>query len=154
MKIIGVDPGMQGAIALLHDGVLMDVVDMPVIAKEIDQWALTELFKEWIPVDMAGIEDVHAVQGAAAHNTFKFGFGLGMIYGILGVLKCPTTKANPVKWTQFHNVGKDKDLHRRRAMELHPEKADLFKLKKHDGRADAVLIADWTFMQYRNYNAS
>ena len=40
-------------------------------------------------------------------------------------------------------VTKDKDSSRARALELWPERAELFKRKKDADRAEAALLAEW-----------
>ena len=44
-------------------------------------------------------------------------------------------------WQKAHKVPKGKDGSRLRASELMPRYAELWRLKKHDGRSDAALIA-------------
>ena len=62
---------------------------------------------------------------------------------MLAVRERPVVFVTASKWTKFHRVGADKDVHRRRACELWPASADYFSRKKDDGRADAALIAAW-----------
>jgi hypothetical protein len=45
--------------------------------------------------------------------------------------------------------GHAKDAARLAAAKMHPDLADMFKLKKHDGRAEAVLIATYVKEKYR-----
>jgi hypothetical protein len=41
------------------------------------------------------------------------------------------------------NLSKDKELSRAMAIKTWPSMAEFFKLKKHDGRAEAALMALW-----------
>ena len=34
MKIIGIDPGLSGAIAILENNIVLNIFDMPVMSKE------------------------------------------------------------------------------------------------------------------------
>ena len=45
--------------------------------------------------------------------------------------------------------GATKDAARAKAAELYPDIADCFKLKKHDGRAEALLIARYVHSELR-----
>ena len=61
------------------------------------------------------------------------------------VLCCdvPMSLITPQRWKKFHNIptGSDKEASRLLALDLLPELAEQFKLKKHHGRAESALIA-------------
>jgi len=80
-------------------------------------------------------------QGISSSGRFMHGHGLWM--GILAALKIPHQIVSPQRWKQvtLDGMGKDKDASRMRAQQLFPH-IDL-SLKKHHGRADALLIAEW-----------
>lgn len=140
--IVGIDPGLTGAIALLHDSVLQDVVDMPHYDGRVDCQALAAQLMTYQP-DVIVVEDVHSMPKQGVASSFKFGRSLGAIEGAIGALSLPHVKLTPQRWKQKMGLlKKDKDASRGLARELWPHKADEFKLKKHDGRAEAALMAE------------
>ena len=87
------------------------------------------------------IEQVGAMPGQGVTSMFRFGEAYGIIKGVLGGLRLPVELVTPSVWKRELKVQKGKESSRLRALELFPEQTDLFKLKKHHGRADAALIA-------------
>lgn len=140
---IGVDPGISGAIALIDDrGVLVDVYDMPVVAGQVSPQLLGTL--ECWDGDQFGtvvIEAVHAMPGQGVSSMHKFGRAVGIVEGVLW--RRPVEYVTPAVWKKALGLGKDKELSRRRAIELWPGHADKFARAKDDGRAEAALIALW-----------
>lgn len=149
-RTIGVDVGNNGAIALVVDGVLESVVDMPVVEikrgrttkRQVSAQALVGIIKEMNPTQ-AAVEKVGSMPNQGVSSTFAFGRSAGVIEGVLAALGVPVTYVQPAIWAKSMNKGYGKDASRHRAMELFPDKQDWFKLVKHDGRAEAVLIAMW-----------
>ena len=146
----GIDVGNNGAIALVVDGVLDSVVDMPVVEikrgrttkRQVSAQALVGIIKEMNPTQ-AAVEKVGSMPNQGVSSTFAFGRSAGVIEGVLAALGVPVTYVQPAVWAKSMNKGYGKDASRHRAMELFPDKQDWFKLVKHDGRAEAVLIAMW-----------
>ena len=149
-RTIGVDVGNNGAIALVVDGVLESVEDMPVVEikrgrttkRQVSAQALVGIIKEMNPTQ-AAVEKVGSMPNQGVSSTFAFGRSAGVIEGVLAALGVPVTYVQPAVWAKSMNKGYGKDASRHRAMELFPDKQDWFKLVKHDGRAEAVLIAMW-----------
>lgn len=150
IRQIGIDVGNNGAIALLVDGKLETVVDMPVVEiqrgktmkRQVSAQALVGIIKEMNPTH-AAVEKVASMPNQGVSSMFAFGRSAGVIEGVLAALGVPVTYVQPAVWARTMNKGYGKDASRHRAMELHPDKQELFKLVKHDGRAEAVLIAMW-----------
>lgn len=144
--IVGVDPGLSGAIALLDvDGNLVDVYDMPVVDGHISA-AILASYEGWRTTPTrfhAVVEDVHAMPGQGVTSMFTFGRGVGVIEGTFGALGVPVTRVTPQKWKRSFGLGKDKGESRRRALELWPAHASKFARVKDDGRAEAALIGLW-----------
>lgn len=150
IRQLGVDVGNNGAIALLVDGKLETVVDMPVVEiqrgktmkRQVSAQALVGIIKEMNPTH-AAVEKVASMPNQGVSSMFAFGRSAGVIEGVLAALEVPVSYVQPAVWARTMNKGYGKDASRHRAMELHPDKQELFKLVKHDGRAEAVLIAMW-----------
>ena len=140
--VVGIDPGLTGAIAYVTASTLV-VVDMPVCDGDVDPYELTQTIINLGPVDVVALEAVHSMPRQGLASTFRFGKGYGTIIGVLAALERPVVRVAPTTWTKAMRVGPDKDAHRMRCKELWPAGADLFSRKKDDGRADAALIAWW-----------
>lgn len=139
---LGIDPGLTGATAFYfttHPN-LISVEDMPVISGEISCAELAARINMVRP-DAAIIELVASRPGQSVSAMFKFGKGFGQVIGVCQALKIPTHFVSPQKWKKHFCLGADKDESRRRATEYWPDRPELFAKKKHDGRAEAALIA-------------
>jgi crossover junction endodeoxyribonuclease RuvC len=149
-RTLGIDVGLNGAIALVQDGELVGVVDMPTVTldrngkakRQVSVPELVEIIKQFDP-DEAFTERVFAMSGQGVTSVFSFGRSLGVVEGILGALRIKNTLVTPQTWQKGINVTNGKDGSRARAMELFPEQMALFKRVKDDGRSDAALIALW-----------
>ncbi len=150
-RVIGVDPGVNGALALLSaGGDLIEVVDMPTLLdgtggkRAINPVLLARQIEAWKP-ERAFCEFVAARPGEGPVGAFAFGRCRGAIEGVLGALNTPVTMIAPAWWKRRVEIpaGKDgaKDAARSRAINRWPDKAILFARKKDDGRAEACLIA-------------
>lgn len=84
-------------------------------------------------------------QGMGVTSAFSFGKGYGIWLGILSALAIPFEEAHPLTWkkTMMADMGKEKDASRVKAMQLYPATASGLTLKKHHGRADALLLAEF-----------
>jgi crossover junction endodeoxyribonuclease RuvC len=144
---IGIDPGLGGAFALLHNGRLSELADMPTIEvrgkRRIATADVRDILIGFGPVDHVVIEDVQGVQGSGATGAFTFGRGVGILEGVCVALARPITYVTPQRWTKAMGVSRDKGSHRQAAQRLWPDHADRFARVKDDGRADAALIAYW-----------
>lgn len=158
MLIIGCDPGINGAIAALDNGRLAAVHDMPTLSIKVggknrnvvDENQLNVVIRGLLAECVVGgndhhfvLEEVGAMPNEGAVGAFSFGRGYGAIRGVLAGLQVPRTHIRPDIWKRQLKLRKGKDASRQRAMELFPEWTKNFSLKKHDGRAEAALIAYW-----------
>lgn len=145
MKVLGVDPGLDGAIALLGDGFLA-VRDMPT-AGELKRRVVVAaeaagIIKAWAP-DIAVIEKVHAMPKQGVTSSFRFGQALGTIEGVLGALLIPVEYVTPQAWKKHFRLSANKDDARLRAIQTWPRIADELRRKKDADRAEALLIAHY-----------
>lgn len=85
-----------------------------------------------------------------ATSAFNFGKGYGMWLGILAALLIPFDEVHPMTWkkTIMADMGKEKDASRIKAMQCYPLAAKDLSLKKHHGRADALLLAEFGRRNY------
>lgn len=147
---IGIDPGLYGAIAVYDAGAnLLSVHDIPtheltVNGKkrlQIDKHALSHLFMWDLLIGRAFVEDVHSMPAQGVASSFKFGFVAGCIQQAVVDAGFELVLVPPQVWKRRFNLTSDKDASRARASELLPAHAHLWPLKKHDGRAEAALLA-------------
>lgn len=150
-KYLGIDPGFTGALATLEfDPVTkqlgkLKMYDMPTYFKENNRRALDISILKTILLDEAPdhviIEQVASRPGDGAVGAFSFGTTYGILLGLLAGLGIPHTTVLPQVWKKDLNVPANKDEARARASQLMPLYSPFWVLKKHDGRAEAALIA-------------
>lgn len=153
--IIGIDPGITGAIAIIDsDGNLERVEDLPVMAKgkgksksknQINAAGLAALIND-MRKDGFGkrtvtvyLERVSSMPGQGMASTFSLGDTFGCIRGVCAALNIPVELISPQSWKKHYGIKKDKEIARAKAIELYPE-APLHR-KKDQNRAEAILIA-------------
>jgi crossover junction endodeoxyribonuclease RuvC len=149
--VLGIDPGLHGALALLDLGTrkIYEIFDTPVTEGQVDGVRLAAI------VDMC--KTFGAIYGAVElvgsfprqQGAFNFGVSAGRVHGVLDALGVSYAVLPPAVWkpacglrrglneTQAQNKGRAREL----AKKLWPESADLFARVKDDGRAEACLIA-------------
>lgn len=144
--ILGIDPGLSGALALFDpaDGSL-EISDIPTLKigkTVIDEYALARIIDSWSPrIREVWLEQVGVRPGEGAVGAFSFGRGYGLLRGICVASFLTIHDITPAKWKSTLRVPADKDGARLRASNLMPREAHRWPLKKHDGRAEAALIA-------------
>jgi crossover junction endodeoxyribonuclease RuvC len=145
---LGIDIGVQGAIATLSDAFdLIEVVDMPVLSdgpsgrRSVNAPLLAEIiFRSH--ASAAFVEFVGARPGEGAVGAFAFGRSRGVIEGVLGAAGIPATLIAPASWKWAVGLSlASKDASRSEAIRRWPSHAALFARVKDDGRAEAALIA-------------
>ena len=168
MRIIGIDPGNNGAIALLNGGNLEGLWDMPVIQEKkrtvLQAASLISVFDEMRRLRLSEspvppvvyLEKVGAMPGQGVTSMFNFGRSVGLLEGVCAAYGYRIVYAPPTRWkAQMGLSGRNKDASRSKAIECFPRMAELFKLKKYEGRAEAALIGLWGLRQeQRTYAAS
>ena len=152
MRVLGIDPGLSGGLAVLDEerGVpsLADLVDMPTTVygkgRGIDGRELSGLLREWSP-DMAVIESVHAMPKQGVSSTFAFGRGVGIVVGCLLFAGIPFVEVTPQVWQKAILAGVPGDGKTRAftwAWSMFPD-AELKTERGRmlDGRSDALALA-------------
>jgi crossover junction endodeoxyribonuclease RuvC len=151
-RVIGIDPGLSGAVAVLTGTDSLAVFDMPTMTverngkakRQVSASELAEIIYIMKNDDChVFVEKVSAMAGQGVTSVFSFGRSFGMIEGILAAFKLPVTYVAPATWVKAVGRGQGKDASRARAMELFPNNQTDFKRVKDDGRSDSALIAYW-----------
>lgn len=149
MTILGIDPGLDGALALLnHEGKVIEIVDMPTVQVVINKKqrrqvppALLVSTIERLAPSVCFLEHVGVRPKEGAVGAHAFGRSFGCLEGVLAALQVPTTLVYPAVWKRALNIPADKGGARMKAMSLFPEVAEMFKRVKDADRAEAALLA-------------
>ena len=151
MKIIGIDPGLSGAIAVMHDKKVINMYDMPVMAegkknkRQLNSSQLVNIIKENINKDeetIVVVEQVNAMPGQGVTSMFNFGQTFGAIKGVCAALKLPIFFVRPSKWKKhFELINSSKDASRTKVIEMYPTLSSQLAKKRDVNKSDAVLIA-------------
>lgn len=175
MVFIGIDPGTSGSLAFLSDDEkIIGVCDAPTIKTvgtssrktpkgnlrvrtSIDVSALVLLLENYIPdaemkiYAQAVMENVHPMPGEGAVASFTFGRSVGIVQGVLHALRIPFEMVTPQSWKKAMMPGEAKEKGQSMVVvkRLLPSASEWITLKRHHGRADALLIALYGLRKYQ-----
>ena len=161
MLVIGIDPGISGAICFFENGQVSEIVEMPVMAdgkknkrqvngpqiyNEISK-RISEVPKKDIIVV---IEQVSAMPGQGVTSMFNFGQSFGVLKGICSAMQLSMHFVRPAKWKKYFGLIKtQKDASRTKVIEIFPYISSQLSRKKDSNKADAVLIASFFYNTYK-----
>ena len=151
MRIIGIDPGLNGAIAVLQNNKIIEIHDIPVMTdgkknkRQLNSAQLVKLLKDNFQDEtdtVVIVEQVNAMPGQGVTSMFNFGQTFGAIKGICAALNLPIFFVRPAKWKKhFELINSSKDASRTKAIEMYPSISDQLSKKKDVNKSDAILIA-------------
>lgn len=146
--ILGIDPGIEGAWAVLDSfGQLVSSGDLPVVGEGKKRMVSAPLLAGVLdvhPISEAFVERVGAMPGQGVSSMFRFGQAIGTINGVLGARHVPVSYVPAAVWKRHFKLPGEKEPSRLLAIETWPDKALIhFNRKKDHGRAEAALIALW-----------
>ena len=162
MIIIGIDPGIKGAICILKDGKILDVFDMPIMPigkKNKSQVNGSQIYNEIKKATIneektnikVVIEQVSAMPGQGVTSMFNFGQSFGVLKGIFSAMQISMDFVSPVKWKKHFNlINTQKDSSRTKAIEFFPYISHKLSRKKDANKADAILIASFYYKNQKN----
>ncbi len=150
-RIIGIDPGLSGAIAILDSSKVIGIFDMPVMAegkknkRQLNSAQLVNIINEHISNNdetAVVVEQVNAMPGQGVTSMFNFGQTFGAIKGVCAALKLPIFFVRPSKWKKhFELINSSKDSSRTKVIEMYPSLSNQLSKKKDVNKSDAILIA-------------
>ena len=153
MRIIGIDPGLSGAIAILEHKKVLNIFDMPVMSegkknkRQLNSAQLVNILKDNMDDEKNTIiivEQVNAMPGQGVTSMFNFGQSFGILKGICSAMHLPVYYVRPAKWKKYFNlINSEKDASRTRAIEIFPYFSANLSKKKDANKADAMLIASY-----------
>lgn len=142
----GVDPGLNGGIALVSKDNNVTIFDTPKIKVEskgkiintIDVYKLATILRQYeAPVI---VEQVAALPGQGVVSTFTFGKHYGIILGMIGAINLPYAFVHPRTWKNFYGLDSDK----KKSIYLARQKFPIYeRLFTKDGTSEAALIGLW-----------
>lgn len=155
MKILGIDPGISGAIAVLtgdRTAFKIDAVhDIPIktetrssgkIRRAIDPLALKKIIQGIDGIDLVVCEKLIPPPGRVAGSIqcFSMGVSQGVIQSVLMLLKFDPLYIYPHRWKKTLNIPASKEGARIEACKLFKED-QFWKRKKDHNRAESALLA-------------
>ena len=160
MKIIGIDPGLSGAIAILKDNKVIDIFDMPVMSegkknkKQLNSAQLVNIINENTEKNeeiFVVVEQVNAMPGQGVTSMFNFGQSFGVLKGVCAAMQLPIFFVRPAKWKKYYDlINSQKDSSRVKAIEMFPKFSSMLSRKKDTNKADAILIANYHLNSQEN----
>jgi hypothetical protein len=156
--IIGIDTGLSGGIAVFHPNGPIEVFEMPLLGKQLDERALYEIIARYPLSNMHVVtEDVGQIFKTSKKTALSMGYQKGVLTGILIGNNIPFTKISPKAWQKVMFAGapllkNTKGANDTKAMSvamckrLFPEvniKTGVRVFKDHDGMADAIMLAEF-----------
>lgn len=155
MLVIGIDPGLTGAMALVSHAGFLSVADLPTcpnglssgkMMRWLDPKGVSEIISGWATKFDFGKESVHAVierpiampgqQISTAASNFD---SLGALRAAVTICGYPLMMVSPREWKTAYGLGTDKNEARKTALNLYPDAP--ITLAKHHNRAESILIA-------------
>ena len=153
MNYIGIDPGLLGAIACIAESGFVSTEFLPIMSNvkaaekgrkrtHLNAAALASLLDDINPNTYhVYLEYTQAGMKGALAN-YSLGHSSGIIMGVLSALGFSYEMVRPQEWKkEFGLLKMQKDASRTMAQQLFPSVN--LALKKDEGRAEALLIAEW-----------
>jgi crossover junction endodeoxyribonuclease RuvC len=144
--LLGIDPGISGAIAVL-DLETLDLIDGFVLPSGDGRINVADLLDHLddlapLPIGQVVIENVHSMPRQGVSTTFTFGRAFGTIEGVMLARRVPVDYIAPHVWKKKLSMPKDdKDGPRQWARRRWPQ-SDLFGTKvRGQAIADAAALA-------------
>ena len=161
MLIIGIDPGISGAICFFEEGQVKEIIDMPTMAegkknkRQINgQQIYNEIYSRIDKISKKNItvviEQVSAMPGQGVTSMFNFGQSFGVLKGICSAMQLSMRFVRPTKWKKYYGLIKaEKDASRTKVIEIFPYISSQLSKKKDSNKADAILIASFFYNTYK-----
>lgn len=137
MMILGIDPGVNGCLAMF------DKAEQRVTCHDMPDTTggLQQLVADLPAVAFAVLEKPYYPKVIGMKNVARIAEAYGAIKACLVWRGIPIREVRPAEWKASLNLSSNKAASREMAGLIFPDDADQWPLVKHDGRAEAALIA-------------
>ena len=149
--ILGIDPGLDGGIAIISGSHIELLETIPTekktgfIKRQVDAQKLSNILRVY-PISVCYLEKVASRPGQGVGSVFSFGDTYGAIRGVLGALGIPTYYVLPQTWKKALIISSKEDS-LKASKDLFPSVS--FKKKDHN-IAEALLIAYYGQKERKN----
>lgn len=152
MKVLGIDPGLKGALAVWN-GHELEVYDVPIMpaksrGNEVNLPALADIVAS---LDVTQgftavyIERNNSRPQEGVSSARKGGMVEGVLLGCV-IMRCRNVfRVTPQKWKKAMALNSNKNYSRTKATETFPGYYEYFERVKDDGRAEAALLAKYGY---------
>jgi crossover junction endodeoxyribonuclease RuvC len=168
MRVVGVDPGVNGALAVFDptSDPVISVFDLPSIKLSVGKGSRTRLDEDrcWalvsvacaFGVDLFVIEDVNGYGEQPGSAGFVFGAAAGLLTGMAVAVGASRRRVPPSVWKKAYGIrgktrAEKKNASRIAASHLFPKQAHFFARVKDDGRAEAALLSHYAATKILGY---
>ena len=158
MMVLGIDPGETGGLALvsrdanigvvLHSGIMMPLVTAtkkPTVSMD----AVWSWLDPYPGITHGVIENVWAFPKQGVSSSFQFGRMFGGAEVVLQVTCLHMLHVTPQSWKKYWGLSSDKAASIEKATEIF-NTAEHWPLKKHEGIAEAALIALYGLLHFES----
>lgn len=156
---IAVDPGLTGGIAVLSNGRYYRVWSMPTEAKrtkgnQVDCVGLLSIAREIKALVgkqeiLVAVERVGAMPKQGVSSMFSFGDSVGCARTFAAFFQAPVDYVPAAVWKKAMKLNERKQYSLARARRAFPAARELLLLRKHEGRAEALLLALYLYQTHR-----
>lgn len=144
-KVLGVDPGAKGGLAIVCASNLLSGTRMPTMSLKGKVLVDARAIVDWLEgqeFDHVVVEAVHAMPKQGVTSSFQFGRSLGAVEGVLATYGKPMHYVQPAQWKRALGLSSSKQQSIDLARTRFGRKADhLIRFKADDGIAEAALLA-------------
>jgi len=152
---VGIDNGLQGAIAVIKNKKIIELMTMPTLVgsnnrNEYDILSIIKILQKYQKNSTMIIEKAHAMPVIGVVQAFSFGKLYGIMIGLACALKIPYVIVHSKTWQKemFRDISSDntKQASVMIAKRLFPDQSFLAtnrSKKEHNGMTDATLLAEF-----------
>lgn len=157
----GIDPGLNGSICIIDDNMRIKcLIDCPLleiktgkkkivnlkrveeVKYRVDSYSIGRVFDKYKGRDLyCLIEHAQSMPGQGISSAFNYGEGYGRYLGVLDAYGISYREIKPNVWKKHFKLNYNKDLSIEKALQVIPQSKKYINLKKHDGRAEALLLS-------------
>ena len=151
MISIGIDPGVNGGVAIIDDkwkDKAIEAVKCPDTIKDMADYLNVHCYDNIKTLCI--IEKVHSFPGQGVRSVFTFGKNYGQWLGILASHDIPYKEVPPQTWMKHYGaMPRDRGQRKRHLKHLAQSLYPSIKVTLYN--ADAILLANYSKMVYKSY---